>query len=225
MIKALLGKKLGMTTYFDAEGNAIPASVLEVGPCVVLQVKNEKKDGYNAVQLGFDEKRVKSTTKPLLGHFQKAGSTPKKFVMEVLIPEGDTTEYKPGQVIKFSEVFEPGDFVDAIAWTKGRGFQGVFKRWGMHGSDESHGTHEYRRHGGSIGTHTKPGRVLKGLKMPGQYGNERVTMQNLKILELHPDKDIILVKGSTPGVKNSYLILRLAKKKPRKQSAEKKSAA
>jgi len=225
MITGLLGKKLGMTTFFDQDGNAIPATVLEIGPCVVIQVKNEKNDGYNAIQVGFDEKRLKSTNQTLLGHFQKAGITPKKFVMEILIPKGAKTEFKAGQVIKFSDVFNVGDIVDVIGWTKGRGFQGVFKRWGMHGSDGAHGTHEYFRHGGSIGTHTKIGRVLKGTKMPGHLGNERVTMENLKILEAHPDQDLVLVKGSVPGAKNGYLILRLSVKKPRKVSAEKKSAA
>ncbi len=224
MIKELLGKKLGMTTVYQ-EGNAVPATVLEIGPCVVLQVKNQKTDGYDALQVGLGEKRPKSTTKAMTGHFQKAGVTPKQFIMEILIPKGTKEEFKPGQTIKFSEVFNVGDIVDVVGWTKGRGFQGVFKRWGMHGADAAHGTHEYFRHGGSIGTHTKIGRVLKGTKMPGHLGNERVTMEKLKILELYPDQDLVLVKGSVPGGKNSRLILRLSVKKPRKISAEKKSAA
>jgi large subunit ribosomal protein L3 len=214
-----------MTTIFDPDGNAVPASLLEIGPCVVLQVKNEKTDGYNAVQLGFDEKRPKSTTKAQLAHFAKAGTTPKRFVMEIRIPKDDKTEFKAGQVIKTEEIFTVGDFVDVIGTTRGRGFQGVMKRWGMHGSDAAHGTHEYFRHGGSIGTHTKIARTLKGLKMPGQYGNEQVTMQNLKIIELHPEQNLVLVKGSVPGVKNNYLVLRIAKKKKRKPPVEKKTAA
>jgi len=213
MIKALLGKKLGMTTIFDQGGNAIPVTVVEAGPCMVIQVRTKENDGYRAVQLGFAEKRVKSTTNPLQNHFKKAGVTPKKFVLEIAIPDDSKTEFKPGQVIKLEEIFKAGDMVDAIGWTKGRGFQGVFKRWGFAGADAAHGTHEYFRHGGSIGTNTKPGHVLKGRKMPGQYGNERVAMLNLEIAEIKPEDNFILVKGSVPGVKNGYLIIRHAVKK------------
>jgi len=218
MIKGILGKKLGMTTHFDEEGNALAATVVEAGPCTVLQVKTAEKDGYRALQLGFDEKRMKSTTKPLQNHFKKANATPKRFVFELRIPDDSTVEYQPGQVIKLEEIFKTGDVVDALGWTRGRGFQGVFKRWGFKGADGAHGTHEYFRHGGSIGMHTKPGHVLKGRKMPGQYGNEKVAMLNLEILEVKPEENLVLVRGSVPGVKNSYLIVRHAVKHARKHA-------
>jgi len=218
MIRGILGKKLGMTTYFDEEGNALAATVVEAGPCTVLQVKSKEKDGYRALQLGFDEKRMKSTTKPLQNHFKKANTTPKRFVCEIKIPDDSTVEYKPGQVIQLSEIFKAGDMVDAVGWTRGRGFQGVFKRWGFVGSDAAHGTHEYFRHGGSIGTNTKPGHVLKGRKMPGHYGNEKVAMLNLEILAIKPEDNLVLVRGSVPGVKNSYLIVRHAVKHARKHA-------
>jgi large subunit ribosomal protein L3 len=217
MIKEILGKKLGMTTYFDADGNAQPVTVVEAGPCTVIQVKTKNKDGYNALQLGFDEKRMKSTTKPLQNHFKKAGATPKRFVFEIKVPDDSKTEFKLGQVIKLEEIFKTGDVVDAVGWTRGRGFAGVMKRWNFTGADGGHGTHEYFRHGGSIGTNTKPGHVLKGRKMPGHYGNEKVAMLNLEILDIKPEENIVLVKGSVPGVKNGYLIVRHAVKHVRKR--------
>jgi len=220
MINGILGKKLGMTTYFDAEGNALPITVVQAGPCVVIQVKTRDKDGYSALQLGFDEKRMKSTTRPLQEHFKKAGTTPKKFVFEIAVPDDSTTEFKPGQVIKPEEIFKAGDLVDALGWTRGRGFQGVFKRWNFKGADAGHGTHEFFRHGGSIGTNTKPGHTLKGRKMPGHYGNEKVAMLNLELLEVKPEESMVLIKGSVPGVKNGYLIVRHAVKHAKKRARQ-----
>ena len=225
MIPGLLGKKLGMSTVFDQEGNAIPITLLEVGPCVVIQVKTSERDGYYAVQLGFDEKKPKRTTKPLLGHFQKAQTTPKRFVREIRLSEDFSGELKPGQSIKLDEVFKPGDYVDVIGWSKGRGFQGVVKRWGFAGSPAGHGTHEYFRHGGSIGASTSPGRVFKGKKMPGHYGVERVTVQNLKVIEVRAEENLLVVKGSVPGAKGSYLIIKQAVKKPRREEPEAQSSA
>ena len=215
MIPGLLGKKLGMSTVFDEEGNAIPVTLLEVGPCVITQVKTMERDGYWAIQLGFDEKKPKRTTKPLLGHFQKAGTTPKRFVKEIRLKEEPSEDIKPGRVIKLEEVFQPGDFVDITGWTKGRGFPGVVKRWGFAGAPAGHGTHEYFRHPGSIGASTFPGRVLKGKKMPGRYGVERVTVQNLKVIEVRGEENLLVVKGSVPGPKGGYLIIKQAVKKPR----------
>jgi large subunit ribosomal protein L3 len=223
MITQLLGKKLGMSTVFTPDGNAVPVTVIEAGPCVVLQVKDKDKDGYRALQLGFDEKRVKSACKPELAHCKKAETTPKKFVCEVRIPEASKTEFKIGQIIKFDEIFRDGDFVDVIGWTKGRGFQGVFKRWGFAGADAGHGTHEFFRHGGSIGTNTKPGHVHKGRKMPGHMGNERTTMLSLKVVAFKPEDNQILVRGSVPGMNNGYVLVKVAAKKRRK--AQDKSAA
>jgi len=220
MIKGLLGRKLGMSTIFDQEGNAIPVTVLEVGPCAVVQVKTLEKDGYSGVQLGFDEKRQKSTNQALRGHFQKAQVPPKRFVLEIGLSQPNP-ELKPGQEIKLEQVFKVNEFVDVVGWTKGRGFQGVFKRWGFRGSDGAHGTHEYFRHGGSIGTNTTPGRVLKGKKMAGHYGNERVKMENLKIVEIKPEDNLMLVKGSVPGPKNRYIVVFHAVKKTSQASSQK----
>ena len=225
MIPGLLGKKLGMSTVFDQEGNAIPVTLLEVGPCVVIQVKTPERDGYYAVQLGFDEKKPKRTTKPLLGHFQKAQTTPKRFVREIRLSEDFSEELKPGQPIKLDEVFKPGDYVDVIGWSKGRGFQGVVKRWGFAGAPAGHGTHEYFRHGGSIGASALPGRVFKGKKMPGHYGVERVTAQNLKVIEVRAEENLLVVKGSVPGAKGSYLIIKQAVKKPRREEPEAQNPA
>jgi large subunit ribosomal protein L3 len=224
MIKEILGKKLGMTTLFDKDGNALPVTLVEAGPCTVVQVKTDKTDGYRALQLGFDEKRPKSTTKALQKHFQKANTTPKRFVLEVQIPKDSTAEFKPGQVIKLDEIFKVGDRVDVAGWSKGRGFQGVFKRWNFKGADSGHGTHEFFRHGGSIGTNTKPGHTLKGRKMPGHLGNERMTMLSLTIAEILPEQNFIFITGSVPGVKNGYLIVRHAVKKRGKPQPAPKAA-
>ena len=194
----LLGKKIGMTSVFSAEGKNLPCTVIEVGPCVVTQVKTLEKDGYEAMQLGFIDKKEKHTTKPLMGHFQKAGVTPKRYLAEFK-NEGD---YKLGDVITV-DYFENAGFVD-----KGKGFQGVVKRHGFGGVGQStHGQHNRARKPGSIGACSFPAKVFKGMRMGGQLGNERVTVQNLQVIKVMPEHNLLLLKGSVPGAKGSILLI------------------
>jgi len=199
----LIGKKIGMTSVFSADGKNLPCTVIEVGPCVVTQVKTVEKDGYEAVQLGFRDKKEKHTTKPELGHFKKAGVTPKRHLAEF---KGQGA-YKPGDVITVN--FFDGDlYVDVIGTSKGKGFQGVMKRHGFRGVGEATlGQSDRQRHPGSIGACSYPAKVFKGTKMAGQMGNERVTVQNLEVIKLLPDNNLILVKGSVPGAKGSIVIV------------------
>jgi len=210
MFKGIIGKKLGMTQVFDQKGNAIPVTVIEAGPCSIVQIKTEEKEGYNAIQLGFLPKKASRVNKPLLGHFQKAGVGPFYVLKEFRVenPEG----YTLGQEIRV-DLFKPGDYVDVIGWTKGRGFTGVMKRHNYSGAPSSHGTSDYHRHGGSVGSNTDPGRTWKGKGMPGRYGNERVTVQNLLVVDVKPEKNLLLVKGAVPGGINSIVLIREAKKK------------
>lgn len=210
----LLGKKIGMTQIFDTEGNAIPVTVLEAGPCSVLQVKTKDSDGYQAVQLGFDEKRESRTLKPAIGHFKKFQATPKRFVREIRTENLEGLE--PGKKVDVNN-FAVGDLVDVIGTSIGRGFQGVVKRHGFKGGPASHGS-MFGRVAGSIGSNTDPGRVLKGLKMPGQMGNEQVTIQNLRVEKIDFENHLILIRGAVPGFENNYVIVREAvkKRRPRK---------
>lgn len=210
----LLGKKIGMTQIFDAEGNAIPVTVLEAGPCSVLQVKTKESDGYQAVQLGFDERRESRTIKPALGHFKKFQTTPKRFVREIRTESLEKLE--PGKQVDVNN-FAAGDIVDVIGTSIGRGFQGVVKRHGFKGGGSSHGSMQGRV-AGSIGSNTDPGRVLKGLRMPGQMGNEQVTIQNLRVEKVDTQNHLILIRGAVPGFENNYVIVREAikKRRPRK---------
>lgn len=211
MFKGIIGKKLGMTQVFDEKGNVIPVTVIEAGPCAVVQVKTEEKEGYNALQLGFLPKKPTRVNKPMLGHFQKAGVGPFYILREFRVESVEG--FKPGQEIRV-EVFKPGDYVDVTGWTKGRGFTGVMKRHNYSGAPGSHGTSDYHRHGGSAaGGATDPGRVWKGKGMPGRYGNERVTVQNLLVVDVKPKENLILVKGAVPGGPNSIVLIREAKKR------------
>ena len=188
----LIGKKAGMTSVFSAEGKSIPCTVIEAGPCVVTQVKTIEKDGYTAIQLGFDDKKEKNTTKPLSGHFKKAGTTPKRKLVEF---SGYDVEYKLGDVIDVN-LFE------------GKGFLGVVKRHGFAGVGEAtHGQHNRQRKPGSIGACSTPSRVFKGMRMGGQTGGDRITVQNLEVLKVIPENNLLLVKGSIPGAKGSYVII------------------
>ena len=199
----LLGKKIGMTSVFSAEGKNLPSTVIEVGPCVVTQVKTLEKDGYEAMQLGFIDKKEKHTTKPLMGHFQKAGVTPKRYLAEFK-NEGD---YKLGDVITV-DYFENAGFVDVVGTSKGKGFQGVVKRHGFGGVGQStHGQHNRARKPGSIGACSFPAKVFKGMRMGGQLGNERVTVQNLQVIKVMPEHNLLLLKGSVPGAKGSILLI------------------
>ncbi|HPP07474.1 MAG TPA: 50S ribosomal protein L3, partial [Syntrophorhabdaceae bacterium] len=179
----LLGKKLGMTQVFDEDGSVVPVTVIQAGPCFVIQKKTEKTDGYNALQFGFDEiKKVKNVNKPLTGHFKKANIAPLKFIKEFRVTDEELESTEIGAQISV-DIFKPGEYVDVTGTSKGKGFAGVVKRYGFKGSPASRGTHEYFRHGGSIGQNMTPGRTMKGKKMPGHMGNERVTVQNLKVVE------------------------------------------
>jgi large subunit ribosomal protein L3 len=210
----LLGKKVGMTQTFDDKGNWSALTVVEVGPCVVLDKKTEQRDGYSALLLGFDDKPANRTTKPRAGLFHKVGTEPKRFVREIRLPKEDLEQFEVGQALTADQVFGAGDVIDVTGTSRGKGFQGVIKRYHFRGFRATHGTHEYFRHGGSIGCRLTPGRVAKGKKMPGQMGNRRVTVQNLRVSEVLGDKNLVLVAGAVPGSPDGYLTLRHGAKRP-----------
>ena len=198
----LLGKKIGMTSVFSADGKNVPCTVIEVGPCVVTQVKTLEKDGYEALQLGFQEKTEKHTTKPEAGHFKKAGVKPQRHLAEFKDFDG---EYKLGDVITV-DLFSDTAFVDVIGTSKGKGFQGVVKRHGFGGVGQAtHGQDDRFRAPGSIGACSYPAKVFKGMRMAGHMGAERVTVQNLQIIKVMPENNVLVVKGSVPGAKGSIL--------------------
>ncbi len=200
----LIGKKVGMTSVFSVEGKSIPCTVIECGPCVVTQVKTMEKDGYEALQLGFEDKKEKNVTKQLSGHFKKAGTAPKRKLVEF---SGFEEEHKLGDTINVS-LFEDVDFVDVIGTSKGKGFQGVVKRHGFGGVGQStHGQDDRLRAPGAIGACSTPARVFKGMRMAGRMGGERVTIENIRILKIVPENNLLLVKGSVPGAKGSYVII------------------
>ncbi|MBQ1841882.1 MAG: 50S ribosomal protein L3 [Bacteroidales bacterium] len=203
----LIGKKVGMISVFGADGKNIPCTVVEAGPCVVTQVRTVEKDGYAAVQLAYDEKKEKHTSAALKGHFEKAGTTPKKKLVEF---EADFAgELKLGDVLTVADVFtESVKFVDVVGTSKGKGFQGVVKRHGFAGvGGTTHGQHNRLRHPGSMGASSWPSRVFPGMRMAGHMGNERVKVFNLEVIKTIPENNLIVVKGSVPGAKGSYLIL------------------
>ena len=203
-MSGLLGKKIGMTSVFSAEGKNIPCTVIEVGPCVVTQIKSVEKDGYEAVQVGFQDKKEKNTTKPMLGHFKKAGVTPKRHLAEF---KGFDKELNLGDTLTV-EFFNDSAFVDVIGTSKGKGFQGVVKRHHFGGVGQiTHGQHNRQRKPGSIGACSYPARVFKGLRMGGQLGGNRVTTHNLQVLKVIPEHNILMVKGSVPGFKGSIVIV------------------
>ena len=204
-MSGIIGKKVGMTTIFNAEGQAVPCTLIEAGPCVVTQVRTEEKDGYTAIQLGYGEKKEKNTSRPLVGHFKKAGTTPKRKLIEFKEFE---KEYSLGETIRVEDVFAEGDFLDVSGNSKGRGFQGVVKRHGFAGvGGQTHGQHNRGRHPGSIGACSFPSRVFKGVRMGGRMGNTRTTIQNLRVLKVMTEQNLIIVNGSIPGAKNSYITL------------------
>jgi len=201
----IIGKKVGMTSVFSAEGKNIPCTVIEAGPCVVTQLKSLEKDGYEAVQLGFEEKKEKNTTKPLVGHFKKAGVTPKRKLVE--FAADFDRELKLGDEI-LVDIFNEDSWVDVTGVSKGKGFQGVVKRHGFGGVGQStHGQHNRLRAPGSIGAASYPARVFKGMRMAGRTGGKRVRVENLKVIKVIPENNLILVKGSIPGAKGSFLII------------------
>lgn len=208
MIKGILGKKVGMTQVFTKEGNAIAVTAIQAGPCVVIQKKTQKTDGYEAIQLGFGEVREKSLSKPEKGHFTKANAELKKYLREFVVENAD--EYSVGQELK-ADVFNVGDKIDVTGTSKGKGFQGVIKRHGQHRGPMGHGS-MYHRRPGSMGGTTSPGRVFKGKKLPGHMGNVRITIQNLEVVAVDAEKNILLVKGAVPGQKGSLLCIKGAVK-------------
>ncbi|HTE52932.1 MAG TPA: 50S ribosomal protein L3 [Kofleriaceae bacterium] len=206
----LLGRKLGMTQVFAADGERIPVTVIQTGPCVVVGKRTQDKDGYSALQIGFEERPARLVNRPANGFFKKAGVKPQKFVREIRLPEGELGKFEVGQELKPSSVFEQGVPVDVMGTSKGKGFQGVIKRHHMSGTKASHGVHEFYRHGGSIGCRLTPGRVHKGKRMGGQMGSERVTIQNLELFQIIDDDFVILVRGSIPGASGSLVTVKKA---------------
>ncbi len=209
MTTGILGKKLGMTQVFDAEGKVIPVTVIEAGPCTVIQRKNVTTDGYDAVQIGFGPKKSHRAGKPMIGHFRKAGKGAFGALQEVRVPAGSPLD--AGQEIHV-DIFKEGDFVDVTGQSKGRGFSGVVKRWNYRGGRATHGS-MFHRAPGSIGASAWPSRVIKNLKMAGHYGNEKVTTLNLRVVGVQPEKNLLLVRGAVPGARNSLVFVRHAVKK------------
>jgi large subunit ribosomal protein L3 len=205
----LLGRKIGMTRVYDANGKATPVTVIEAGGNTVVQIKNPETDGYSAVQVGFDSQKESRVTKPLIGHFKKASSEPKKFVREFRLPDGMKVD---GELNVSVNQFQPGEFVDVIGRSKGKGFQGVVKKHGFAGQPAAHGSKTHRRNG-AIGNRSTPGRVWRNMGMPGHMGDDRVTVQNLRVVQVRPEENVILVSGAVPGSNGSYVVLRPAKKK------------
>lgn len=208
MAVGILGKKLGMSQVFRDDGRIIPVTVIEAGPCNVLQIKTKAKDGYDAVQIGFGEKKEKNLNKPDLGKFKKVNVTPKRFVREIkMAPE---QKFELGQQVKV-DIFAAGDAVDVVGTSIGKGFQGGMKRWHWKGGKKTHGSTSHRRPG-SIGSSTTPGRVIRGHHMPGRMGGDIVTIQNLEVVKIDPENNLLVVEGAVPGPTNSLLVIRKAKK-------------
>ncbi len=203
MTKGILGKKLGMTQIFTEDGVAIPVTVVQAGPCVVMQKKTKENDGYEAIQLGFDDKKERRANKPEIGHAQKANTTPKRYIRE--IRGVDLDQYEVGQEVKV-DIFQSGEYVDVTGISKGKGFQGAIKRHGFSRGPMSHGS-KYHRGPGSLGA-VDPARVFKGRPLPGRMGGERVTIQRLEVIKVDPERNLMLIKGSIPGAKNSYVTVR-----------------
>jgi len=208
----IIGKKLGMTQFFADDGTVVRCSVIE-SDLTVIGKRTQEKDGYDALIVGLGERKAKATSKPLAGQYKKSGQTPKRFARELRMAAEAVAKYEVGAKVKLDEVFEPGQFVDVQGITRGRGFTGVMRRWSFAGAVTSHGTHEYKRHGGSIGTNMTPGRTLPGLKMPGHYGNETVSVLNLKVAKVLPEEQLLLIEGGVPGPRNSLVTVRGAVKK------------
>ena len=204
MKKAILATKVGMTQIFNEDGVLVPVTVLQAGPCVVTQVKTEENDGYKAVQVGFADKREKLVSKPVKGHFDKAGVSYKRFIREFRFENAE--EYSVKDEIK-ADIFAEGDMIDATAISKGKGFQGAIKRYGQHRGPMAHGS-KFHRHQGSNGSATTPGRVFKGKGMPGHMGSKKITVQNLEVVKVDTDNNLILVKGAVPGPKKSLVTIK-----------------
>ena len=209
MVKGIFGRKLGMTQVFSESGNVLPVTVIEAGPCIVVQKKTLDNDGYNVLQLGYFEKKEKRLNKPQKGHFKRHNATPCVYLKEFEVD--NIEDYKEGDRIVV-DMFKPGDFVDVTGVSKGKGFAGVVKRWGFSGGPAAHGS-MFHKSPGSIGASATPSRVFKGRKMPGRLGGKRVTVQNIQVVEVKPDKNIILLKGAVPGSRNGIITIKSSVKK------------
>lgn len=212
-MKALLGKKLGMTQIFSDDDRLLPVTVVEVGPCVVTQVKTEKTDGYSAIQIGYQDIEDRKTTKPMKGHFAKAKTTAKRYLAEIRVDNPEN--YKPGDTIT-AEIFAAGEKTDVVGVSKGKGFQGVMKRHNFSGGPGGHGSH-FHRAPGSIGAAAFPSRVMKGTRMAGHMGSDKITTQNLEIVKVDPEQNIILLKGAVPGAKGSLIMVKESAKAKKKE--------
>ncbi len=206
------GYKLGNTQIYREDGSVARVTVIEAGPLTVIGKRTVEQDGYSALIFGLGERKERHTSKPRAGYFKKIGTTPKKVVKELRVPAEYAAKFEPGQTIKLDEMFQAGQMVDAQGKTRGRGFTGVVRRWAFAGFVQTHGTHEYRRHGGSIGTNMTPGRTLPNLKMPGHYGDEKLSILNLKIAKVIADKHLLIVDGAVPGSKGGLVLIRHAVK-------------
>lgn len=209
-MKGLIGKKVGMTQIFNDEGNAVPVTVIDITSCEVVGKRTMEKDQYTALVLGLVDAKEKHLTKAQVGSFKKAGAKPKRFLKEFRVDAADLGAFNIGDAVKVDAFFKKGELVDVTGVTKGRGYQGVMKRWNFRGFGQTHGTHEYRRHPGAIGQRKTPGRVYPNKKLPGHYGVEQVTTQNLEVVGLHPEKNLILVKGGVAGSNNGLVVVKPA---------------
>lgn len=210
MLKGIIGKKMGMTQLFDEKGNVIPVTVVEAGPCVVVQIKTVENDGYQAIQVGFGDTKASRIGKPRAGHFAKSDVAPKRTLKEFRLE--DVSAYHIGDILK-ADVFAPGDRVDVTGTGKGKGYAGTIKRWNFHRLKETHGTGPVARHQGSLGPISDPSRVFKGKKLPGHLGCERVTIQNLDVVKVDPENNLIAIKGAVPGSRGSIVVIANSVKK------------
>jgi len=214
----IFGRKIGATQLFEKDGTVTRVTVIQAGPVIVIGKRTLEKDGYSALVLGFEERKEKHTKKSLGGYFKKASTTPKRLLKELRCDAEFASKWEVGQPLKLDDIFQPGMLVDAQGKTRGRGFTGVVRRWGFAGAVSTHGTHEYRRHPGSIGTNMTPGRTLPNLKMGGQYGNETVSILNLKVARVDAEKNQLMVEGGVPGARNWLLLIRQAVKTNKKST-------
>jgi len=224
MMDELFGRKLGMTQAFDQEGNVVALTAIKLGPCVVIQKKTDANDGYCALQVGFEEDKTKKINLPVRGHLARSRRGPFRVIKEVRVASGDVESYKEGQEIKVSDIFSEGQFVDVAGTSKGRGFAGTVKRWKFKRGPEAHGSKNVRNPG-SIGMHTWPARVLRGKRMGGHMGNERVTVQNLKVFRIDASENLLFVIGAISGARNSFVMVKHSKKKKAKAEAKAKAGA
>jgi large subunit ribosomal protein L3 len=209
----LLGKKIGMTQVFSEDGERVPVTAIAAGPCVVLAKRTPEKESYAAIQIGFGEKKASLVAKPQVATYAKANVKAPQVVREIRLPADQAAKYEVGQILKASDVFEKGSAVDVVGRSKGKGFQGVLKRHHLGGSRNTHGSHEFFRHGGSIGCRLTPGRVHKGKRMSGHMGDERKTIQNLELFDILADENVILIRGNVPGGANGYVLVQNAVKR------------